>query len=196
MKYLISLLICFSTILTSCGQKCNYPGQLEIKSCKIGDKVDTTHFKKHGDLYFPNYLDGWDYTNFNQLPDKYKGLPIAIWQQKSDSAVALTLLNDIILNITVSYLTKAEKDSIVKEMNEKFGADGEEKSYEQSHPLQAWITYWNLKTWETSDVIFQIGNSDMRMPKDSEPTDMKWNLTYSDFKLENKIISDYRNRKE
>jgi len=131
-------------------------------------------------------------NNFDQLPDKYKGLPIAIWQLKSDSAVALTLINDIVLNITVSYMTVDEKDSISKMLNEKFGADGKIKSYEQTHPLQSWITYWNLITWETKDVIVQIGNSDMRKPKDPEPTNMKWNLTYSDFLIENRVIDDFK----
>lgn len=196
MKNSLSLIICLTIFLTACGQKYKYPGKLEVRGYQIGQKVDTTLFKKHGDLYFPNYLDGWDYDNFDQLPEKYKGLPIAIWQLKSDSAIALTLLNDIVLNITVSYMNEDEKNELVNELNEKFGADGKEKSYEQTHPLQSWITYWNLKTWETKDVIFQIGNSDMRKPDDPEPKDMKWNLAYSDFSIENKIISDYRNKKK
>lgn len=180
--------------LTSCGQKYSYPGQLEIRSYKIGDKVDTTLFKKHGDLYFPNYLDGWTMDNFDKLPKKHKGLPIALWQLKSDSSIALTLLNDIILNITVSYMKEAEKEKMTKYATEKFGADGNQKSYEETHPLQAWITYWDIKTWETKDVIFQIGNSDMRKPEDPIPADIRWNLAYSDFILENKIINDYRKK--
>jgi hypothetical protein len=196
MKNILLHIIFLTTFLTSCGQKYNYPGQLEIKGFKIGEKVDTTLFKKYDDLYFPNYLNGWNYDNFNQLPDKYKGLPIAIWQLKVDSAVALTLLDDIILNITVSHLTKNEKDSIVKQMNEKFGAEGKEKKYEETHPLQSWITYWNIKTWETSDVIFQIGNSNIRKPEDAEPKDLKWNLAYSDFIIESKIINEYKDLKK
>jgi len=196
MKNSLSLIVCLTIFLTACGLKYKNPGKLEVRDYQIGQKVDTTLFKKHGELYFPNYLDGWDYNNFDQLPEKYKGLPIAIWQLKSDSAIALTLLNDVVLNITVSYMNEDEKNDLVNEMNEKFGADGKEKSYEQTHPLQSWITYWNLKTWETKDVIFQIGNSDMRKPDDPEPKDMKWNLAYSDFSIENKIISDYRNKKK
>lgn len=73
----------------------------------------------------------------------------------------------------------------------KFGNEGKQNSYIQTHPLQSWITYWNLKTWETKEVIFQIGNSDMRKAEDPIPTDMRWNLVYSDFILENKIIDDY-----
>jgi len=196
MKNILLPIIYLTIFLTACGQKYNYPGELEIRGFKIGQKVDTTLFKKHGDLYFPNYLDGWEYDNFDQLPEKYKGLPIAIWQLKTDSAIALTLLNDLVLNITVSYIDKNEKNVMVKNMNGVFGGDGKEKSYEQTHPLQAWITYWNLKTWETGDVIFQIGNSDMRKPKDPKPKDLKWNLVYSDFKIENKLISDYKNKKK
>lgn len=38
--------------------------------------------------------------NYDKLPEKYKELPIAIWALKSDSSIALTLLNDIVLKIT------------------------------------------------------------------------------------------------
>ena len=103
----IFIFIFLSTLeLTSFGQKYNYPGQLEIKTYKIGQKVDTTFFVNKGNLYFPNYLDGWTMDNSDQLPEKYHGLPIAIWQLKSDSSIAFTLLNNVILNITVSYMTE------------------------------------------------------------------------------------------
>jgi hypothetical protein len=194
MKKSSTLLILLVFALTSCGQKYKYPGSLEIRTYKIGDKVDTTLFKKHGDLYFPNYLDGWTMDNFDKLPEKYNGLPIALWQLKSDSSIALTLLNDIVLNITVSYMKEAEKEKMTKYATEKFGADGNQKSYEETHPLQSWITYWDLKTWEMNDVIFQIGNSDMRKPEDPIPKDISWNLAYSDFILENKIINDFRKK--
>jgi hypothetical protein len=195
MKNISTFLILLTLTLTSCGQKYKYPGQVEIRNFKIGDKVDTSLFKKHSDVYFPNYIDGWTMDNYDKLPEKYKGLPIAIWQLKRDSSIALTLLNNIILNITVSYMKEDEKEKFSNMFTAKFGADGESKSYEETHPLQAWITYWNLKTWETKDVIAQIGNSDMRKPHDSPPTNVRWNLAYSDFTLENKIISDYKNKK-
>ena len=130
--------------------------------------------------------------NYDQLPEKYHGLPIAIWQLKSDSSIALTLLNNSILNITVSYMPALEKEKFSAMATNKFGADGTIKIYQETHPLQEWITYWNLKTWKTPDVIFQIGNSDMRKPKDAEPSTVTWNLAYSDFKIENKIIDDYK----
>jgi len=186
-------LIFISTLtLTSCGQNFNYPGELEIKTFKIGQKVDTTLFVKKENVYFPNYLDGWTVDNYDQLPEKYHGLPIAIWQLKSDSTVALTLLNNIILNITLSFMTTLEKDKFSNMVTSKFGKDGIDKNYEETHPLQEWITYWSLKTWETSDVVFQIGNSDMRKPKDPKPSNIVWNLAYSDFKVERKIIDDYK----
>ncbi len=194
MRNITTFLILLTFALTSCGQKLEYPGPLEFKSFKIGDKVDTTLFKKHGDLYFPNYLDGWTMENFDQLPEKYKGLPIAIWMLKSDSSVALTLLNDVVLNITVSYLTDIEKDKITATLIQKFGADGKQRTYEETHPLQSWITYWDLKTWETKDVIVQIGNSDMRKPEHPKPTEIRWNLVYSDFLLEDKIIGDFKKK--
>jgi hypothetical protein len=194
MKNISAFIILLAFGFTACGQKYKYPGEFEIRGYKIGDKVDTTLFKKYGDLYFPNYLDGWTMDNVSRLPEKYKGLPIALWQAKGDSSIALTLLNNVILNITVSYLKTPEKEKLSQLALEKFGADGELESYEETHPLQAWITYWNLKTWETKDVIFQIGNSDMRMPKDPIPKDITWNLTYSDFIQENKIITDYKNK--
>lgn len=195
MKNISTLLILLTFALASCGQKYKYPGPIEIRTFKIGDKVDTSLFKKHSDVYFPNYLDGWTMDNFDKLPEKYSGLPIAVWQLKNDSSIALTLLNDIVLNITVSYMKENEKEKFSKMFADKFGADGKEKSYEETHPLQSWITYWNLKTWETKDAIAQIGNSDMRKPKDPVPTDIRWNLAYSDFILEDKIIRDYRNKK-
>ncbi|MFD1552967.1 hypothetical protein DNU06_15810 [Putridiphycobacter roseus] len=195
MRNILALIVCSSIFLTACTQKYNYPGELEVEGYKIGQMVDTAIFKKMGDLYFPNYLDGWDNENYDKLPVSYEGLPIAIWQLKTDSAIALTLLNNIVLNITVSYLNETQKNELVNELNDKFGAPGKDESYEQTHPLQAWITYWNLITWETENVIFQIGNNDMRKPKDPKPKDTKWNLAYSDFKIENKIISDYRYKK-
>ncbi|WP_291070486.1 hypothetical protein [Empedobacter sp. UBA5039] len=194
MKKIISIVIIFTTFLTSCAQQNKYPGQLEIRGFKIGNKVDTTLYKKFGDLYFPNYLDGWTMNNVSALPEKYKGLPVAIWQLKSDSSIAVTLLDNVILNITVTNLRDDEKDKISKMITEKFGIDGQQKSYEESHPLQSWITYWNLKTWRTKDVIFQIGNSDMRQPNSPVPKDIGWNLVYSDFILENKIISEYKKK--
>jgi hypothetical protein len=179
----------------ACGQKYKYPGQVEIRTFKIGDKVDTSLFKKHSNVYFPNYLDGWTMDNFDKLPAKYEGLPIAVWQLKSDSGIALTLLNNIVLNITVSYMKEDEKENFSAMFTNKFGANGEERSYEEKHPLQAWITYWNLKTWETKDAVAQIGNSDMRKPKDPLPTKISWNMAFSDFVLEDKIVADYRNKK-
>jgi hypothetical protein len=194
MKNISAVLIILTLAITSYGQNYKYPGQLEIRSYKIGDKVDTTLFKKQGDLYFPNYLNGWTIDNFDKLPEKYKGLPIAIWQLKSDSSIALTLLNDVVLNITVSYMKEKEKEKLSKLFTEKFGADGKLKSYEETHPFQSWITYWELKTWKTKDVIIQIGNSDMRKPEDPLPKEVGWNLAYSDFILESKIICDYRKK--
>lgn len=194
MKNTLIISILFMFALTSCAQENKYPEQLQIRTYTIGEQVDTTLFKKYGDLYFPNHLDGWTMNNFDKLPKKYKGLPIAIWQLKSDSSIALTLLNDVILNITVSYMKEDEKEQLSKMLTEKFEVEGKERSYKEKHPLQTWITYWNLKTWETKDVIFEIGNSDMRKPEDPIPTDMLWNLVYSDFLLENQIIDDYKRK--
>jgi hypothetical protein len=190
-KKITTFLIIFSTVLIACGQTNKYPGKLEIREYKIGDKVDTNLYKKQGELYFPNHLDGWTMNNVDRLPEKYKGLPVAIWQLKSDSSIVLTLLNNTIINITVSYLKEAEKEKLSKMLTEKFGTDGKEKSYEETHPFQSWITYWNLKTWETKDVIFQLGTSDMRKANDPIPKDIRWNLVYSDFILEKKVINDY-----
>lgn len=190
-KTVVSIFI-LTLALTSCAQKYNYPGQLEIKTFIIGQTVDTAHFVKKANLYFPNYLDGWTMDNYDQLPEKYHGLPIAIWQLKSDSGIALTLLNNVVLNITVSYLTKSEQEKIDSLAKSKFGKDGVVKIYQETHPLQEWVTYWNLKTWENLDVILQIGNSNMRKPSDPEPSDTIWNLVYSDFKIESKIVGNYK----
>lgn len=160
MKYILHLTLIFSTVLTSFGQRYNNPNALEFDSFEIGDKVDTILFKKYEELYLPNYLDGWTMANISQLPSKYEGLPIAIWVFKSDSSVALTSLDNRILNITKSYLTTDEKEVISNLMIEKFGGKPKKKNYKESHPLQAWITYWELETWETKDVIVQIGNSE------------------------------------
>lgn len=108
MKAIYIFLLLLSISLTSCGQN-KYPGPIEIRKYNIGQKVDTTLFKNLGALYFPNHLDGWTMGNAGELPKKYKGLPIAIWQLKSDSSIVLTLLENIVLNITVSYMTSLEK---------------------------------------------------------------------------------------
>ena len=192
MKNILPLLVLLLLALTTCGQKYKYPGQLEIRTYKIGDKVDTTLFKKYGDLYFPNYLDGGTIYNCDKLPKKYRGLPIAIWQLKSDSSIALTLLKDIVLNITVSYMKEEEKEKLSKFFTEKFGADGKLKSYKETHPFQSYFTFWYLKTWKTKDVIVQIGYGDLRNPNDPIPNDIHWNLVYSDFILETKVINDYK----
>lgn len=194
MKLITLLLILLIISFISCSQKHKYPGQFELKGYKIGDRVDTILFKKYEDLYFPNYLDGWTMDNVSQLPEKYHGLPIAIWQSKKDSSIALTLLNDYVLNITVSYLTDAEKVKLQTMFTDKFGADGKQKSYEETHPLQDWITYWNLITWKTNDVIVQLGNSEMRKPGQSPGKEIRWNLVYSDFLLENKVINDFKGK--
>ena len=171
-----------------------YPGNLKFRSFQIGEKVDTSEFKKRGNLYFPNYLDGWTTQNYSQLPDEYNGLPIAIWQSKHDSTINLTLLNNIILKITVSYMTNDEKQKVSKMLTKKFGTDGKITAYEELNPLQEYVTYWNLKTWETKDVIVQIGNYDMKKSTDTRTTDAKWSLVYTDLLLESKIINDYKKK--
>ena len=194
MKSISTLLILTIFTITSCGQKYKYPGQLQIKTYKIGDRVDTTQFKKYSDLYLPNYLDGWTMDNVSHLPEKYFGLPVAIWQSKEDSSIALTLLDDIILNISVSYLTDVEKLRLQNLFTDKFGCEAKQKSYEQTHPLQDWITYWNLQTWETKDAIVQIGNSEMRKPNQSPRKEISWNMVYSDFLLEDKVINNFKQK--
>jgi hypothetical protein len=195
-KSIPAILFLLTLSLFSCGQKYKYPGELQIRGYSIGQQVDTSLFKKHSDVYFPNYLDGWTMNNFDKLPKKYRGLPIAVWQLRSDSSIALTLLDNTILNITLSYMHEDEKEKFSNLFTEKFGADGKEKSYEERHPLQAWITYWNLKTWENSEAVAQIGNSDMRKPEDPAPAEIRWNLAYSDFILEKKIVDEFRKNKK
>lgn len=193
MRYHFLILILIPLYL-SCSPNYKNPGKLEIRGFEIGDKVDTSLFKKYRNLYFPNHLDGWNYDNVSNLPKRYQGLPIGIWLLKADSTIALTLIEDIILKITISHISQEEKENLEKEMNFKFGGEGKNQKYEESHPLQSWVTYWNLKTWETSDVIFQMGTADMRKPKDPEPNEYKWNLVYSDLKLEDKIIEKYKKK--
>ncbi|MEP6467395.1 MAG: hypothetical protein ABJB05_13890 [Parafilimonas sp.] len=194
MKITTTFLVLLIFNLSILSQNYTYPGQLEIKSYKIGDKVNTAQFTKYEDIYFPNYLDGWTIENMSQLSAKYNGLPIAIWKSKKDSSIALTLLNNTILNITFSYITDEEKQEMCKTFSTKFGGEGKTKTYEEHHPLQDWITYWNLITWQTNDVILQIGNSEIRMPSQPATKVIKWNLVYSDFVLEDKIIQDYKKK--
>lgn len=189
-----AFLIILSTVLIASAQTKNYPEKLEIRGYKIGDKVDISLYKKQGDLYFPNHLHGWTMNNVDKLPEKYKGLPVAIWKLNSDSSIVFTLLNNTIINITVSYLKEAEKEKLSKIVTERFEIDGKKKSYKETHPFQSWITYWNLKTWETNDVIFQLGTSNMRKANDPIPKNVLWNLVYSDFILENKIINNYKEK--
>jgi hypothetical protein len=194
MKSALIFIILLALSVASCSPEYKYPGQLEIRGFKIGDKVDTTQFQKYKPLYFPNYLDGWTMANYDKLPEEYARLPIAIWKSKNDTAVALNLLDNVIMKIIVSYVSETEKEQLSNMLNTKFDAEGKETSYEETHPLQAWITYWSLRTWETNDVIFQMGNSNMRKPEDPVPADLPWNLVYSDLILEKKIIEDYKSK--
>src|SRR5882724_7793934 len=109
MKTWILMVTLLITKLNALSQAYKSPGELEFRSFKIGDEVNTTLFKKYRDVCFPNYLDGWTMKNVEELPAKYKGLPIAIWQLKSDSSIALTLCKEVVLNITISYITDEEK---------------------------------------------------------------------------------------
>jgi hypothetical protein len=192
MKGISIILLLLSAFLTSQGQS-KHPGTIEIRGLTIGKQVDTNQFKKLGSLYFPNYLNGWTMDNVSELPKKYKGLPIGLWQLKSDSSIVLTLLRDKILNFTISFMKTREKDSIAKVASSKFGIVGQVNAYEEVHPLQSYITYWNLQTWQTVDAILQIGTSEMRSPKDEPEKNPLWNLVYSDFILERKIIAQYKN---
>jgi hypothetical protein len=45
MRNIIAFSVLLVFTLTSCGQKYQYPGVLEFRTFKIGDKVDTTLFK-------------------------------------------------------------------------------------------------------------------------------------------------------
>jgi len=188
------LIIIFTFVITAYSQTSKNPAPLQFKGFKIGDTVDTTLYKKYGELYFPNYLNGWTMNNVDRLPDQYKGLPIAIWQLKKDSSIALTLLKNTILKITISYIPDQEKNEIEKMITEKLGFEGVERSYQETHPLQSYITFWDLKTWETKDVIVQIGYGDLRSPNDPKPIRPKFNLVYTNLFLENKIINDFRSR--
>jgi len=50
MKTISTLILLLTLAFTSSGQNYNYPGDVEIKGFKIGDKVDTSLFKKYGDV--------------------------------------------------------------------------------------------------------------------------------------------------
>ena len=135
MRNITTIIFFLIFALTTYGQKYQYPGPLEFKNFKIGQKIDTTLFKKYNNDHFPNYLNGWKIENENQR-EKYIGLPIATWIQKSDSSIALTLLNDKVLSIIVSYITETEKNKITSKLIQKLGADGVQELYEETHPLQ------------------------------------------------------------
>lgn len=92
-------------------------------------------------------------------------------------------------------MTEYEKNEMSKMATSELGIKSTFKSYEQQHPLQQWITYWTLETWKTKDVIFQIGNNYMKRPEDPAPTDIRWNLVYSDFNKEKNIIDNYMRSK-
>lgn len=189
-----NIVIFFSLFLfcfVSFAQEFMCSGELSIRGYSIGNKVDTNLFDKLGDLYFPNYLDGWTMDNFDKLPEKYKGLPVAIWKHKTDSDVALTLLNNTVLNITISNIQEKERDSLSGVFFGEFGIKGIQKEYKEFNLLQNYITYWSLLTWEIDSVIIQIGTISMRKPNGKIPTKVFWNLVYSDFKLESIIIDTY-----
>ncbi|WP_214226138.1 hypothetical protein [Pedobacter sp. B4-66] len=198
MKFALFSLLSLSVLTLSCSSQTSkpYPFKLEIHKFKIGDQVDTSEFKKIENVYFPNHLDGWEMDNIDQLPEKYKNLPIAIWGSTTDSTVILTLLKNTVLNIVLSGISQSEKDSLSKVFTDKSGIKNRVKTYEQSHPLQSYITYWNLETWDTGDVILELGNSEMRLPKDPASKKRSWNMVYSDFVLEKSIINNFKKTNE
>ena len=103
----------------------------------IEDRFVIIKAKSHEDAYLRNLDQGvWQKK---KLETKKQ-----IWQFKNDSSIVLTLLENTILNITVSFMKPIEKDSISKIASDKFGVDGILKAYEENHPLQSYITYWNL----------------------------------------------------
>jgi len=111
MRKILTFLFISTFALTSCAQKSNYPGQLEIKGFKIGQEVDTTLFIKKGNIYFPNYLDGWTMDNYDQLPEKYHGLKIAIFSPSLSGDLGIYTLNgQLILKENVSSKTQITLD--------------------------------------------------------------------------------------
>jgi len=86
----------FTLTLGSYGQKYKYPGPLQIRDYKIGDKVDTSLFIKYEHMYLPNFLDGWTMDNYVQTPEyegllRYQGYPVAVWKMKKDTNIVMTL---------------------------------------------------------------------------------------------------------
>src|SRR5436190_1157766 len=61
---------------------------------------------------------------------------------------------------------------------------------------------WTAGQWKTlsnflkntKDFPLQFGNSEMRKPNQSPRKEIRWNLVYSDFLLENKVINDFKEK--
>ncbi len=84
-------------------------------------------------------------------------------QSKSDSAVALTLINDIVLNITVSFMTENEKD--------KYSFIRVKTNFSEKHSATFDYNAKELIEIETLVKIFKtIGNTKVNAVCDEEIT--------------------------
>lgn len=170
------------------------PGPMTFRGYSIGQKVDTTLFENMRTAHMPRYMNGWTMSNYDALEPPYDGLPIALWVLKSDSSIALTLLNDVVLSIVLNKVSDAERKDLTTMLDERFGTPAIVTTPEETHPFQAWITFWTLHTWETKDVVVQIGNAIMRKREDPIERPKAWNLSYFDAKQEREIIERYKHR--
>jgi hypothetical protein len=192
MKLTFFCLLALTILASSCSHKSKkYPGKLVLYGFHIGDQLDTTRLKKLGNNYLPNHIDWSGRENGEQSLDQHSALPMAIWESGTEKRCAFTLLGGKILNIAISGLRQSEKDSLSKIFAGKFGIKGTVKVYESPKPGDDLITYWDLKTWETDDVILEMGKYETRLPANPPYEKPIWSLIYSDLILEKAIIEDF-----
>jgi hypothetical protein len=177
------------------GSQYNEPDDLVFSGYTIGQEVDTNVYVKSYDLYFPNYLDGFNLSNFERLPKDLSDLPIAIWQWKVDSNVTPNLIGNKVMKVIISGYTDQQKDSLITALTRVFNGEPEHKKYDQTHPLQPYVTAREHYTWDTDNVIVQIGSGYLKHTKEPYKTVRTWNLIYSDFRKEKQMIAEFRQAK-
>lgn len=187
LRYIFILLI-----LSSCQAQVTDIKDFKVGQFEIGDKVDLNNVTKQGDVPLPHYIDGWTIDNVSTPPVEYFKLPVGYYTLNSDESFVLTLLGDRIINIAKGHYSSSQSDSLIDLFSNKTGKEPVHNSYTQEHPLQPYVTKWNIYTWKTENQIIQVGSSYMRRTSEPDREFDNWTLLFSDLKMEKEIIQRHK----
>ncbi len=169
---------------------------LQIEGYILGEKIDTAQVIQIRKISFPNYLDGWNYQNINQLPPYLSGLPVAIYKLKTNENIRFTLLENRIIRILSIKYSENEKDSIIAIFTEKLQKKPKFTSYKNIDSEAEFGTVWQLYTWQPGNVIIQVGTSYIKKEDSDQKRVKLWDLLYTDLEFELQIIEDFMSKKK